>query len=245
MEFYEETYRTMPLPVLEPPRMMLILTLVALVIGSLVLIRPQAETQMAAVPQTAVVQTAVGSTAVVHPPSPSGTNAMAATAVSSLSPVFTPEVRYWEEEILSWAAEFDLDPNMVATIMQIESCGDATAVSRAGAQGLFQVMPFHFVAGENPLDPDTNARRGLAYFVARLQQTRGDVGRAFAGYNGGHVAAAGSWDTWAAETRAYYTWTTGIYNDIQAGLTDSPTLRDWQAHGAGTYCQLVRQKLGL
>ncbi|MCB8966502.1 MAG: transglycosylase SLT domain-containing protein [Ardenticatenaceae bacterium] len=236
MGYYDEMYPAMPLPVWEPLRMVLILVLAVLVIGGLVLIRPQVQAQaVVAVPETAVSDTE---------PAPI-VEAVPETAVSQLSSVFTPEVRYWEDEIVAWAAEFDLDPNIVATIMQIESCGDATAVSRAGAQGLFQVMPFHFVAGEDPLDPDTNARRGLAYFVERLQQTGGDVGQAFAGYNGGHVAAAGSWETWAAETRAYYTWTTGIYNDIQAGLTDSPTLRDWQTNGGGSYCQLVHSKLGL
>ena len=37
-----------------------------------------------------------------------------------------------------------LDPDIIATIIQIESCGNPAARSTAGAQGLFQVMPFHF-----------------------------------------------------------------------------------------------------
>ncbi len=222
----------------EALRFGLLMLAVGLVIAGLVMVRPQItsaapEKEVAVVrePETEVPGVTV-ETAVVTPP-------------SVLSPIFTPEVRYWEAKIVAWAAEFDLDPNLVATIMQVESCGDATAVSRAGAQGLFQVMPFHFLPGDDPFDPDTNARRGLAYFVARLQQTNGDLGRAFAGYNGGHVAAGGSWESWAAETRAYYTYTTGIYADAQAGLSESPALQKWVQNGAGTYCQLVAKKLGL
>lgn len=163
----------------------------------------------------------------------------------SISPVFTPEVQHWAPQIVQWAAQFDLDPNLAAVIMQIESCGDPGAVSSAGAQGLFQVMPFHFTAGENTLDPDTNARRGLNYFVERLQQTNGDVGKAFAGYNGGQRAAAGSWNTWPAETQRYFTWATGIYDDIQSGASESPTIQTWLNAGGAALCNQAARRIGL
>jgi len=162
-----------------------------------------------------------------------------------ISAVFSDEVKYWETDIVRWASEHSLDPDMVATIMQIESCGDPQALSIAGAQGLFQVMPFHFTAGEDMLDPNTNARRGMNYFAERLGQTAGDVGKAFAGYNGGHVAAGGSWNTWAAETQRYYIWTTGIYEDAKAGLTDSPTLQEWYAAGGASLCSQAASRLNL
>lgn len=166
-------------------------------------------------------------------------------AAGSLSPVFTAEVDHWAPKILEWAGAYGLDPNLVAIIMQIESCGDPQAVSHAGAQGLFQVMPFHFAAGENALDPETNARRGLNYFVERLSQTGGDVGRAFAGYNGGHRAAASSWDAWPAETQRYYKWSTGIHQDIQAGLEESPTLNAWLQAGGASLCRQAAGRIGL
>ena len=168
-----------------------------------------------------------------------------AAGSANLSPVFTREVQHWAPRIEGWATEFGLDPNLVAIIMQIESCGDQQALSHAGAQGLFQVMPFHFAAGEDALDPETNARRGLNYFVERLNQTGGDVGRAFAGYNGGHRAAASSWDSWPAETQRYYKWSTGIYNDIQAGLAESPTLDSWLKAGGASLCRQAAARIGL
>jgi soluble lytic murein transglycosylase-like protein len=167
------------------------------------------------------------------------------TYQGKISAVFSDEVKYWETDIVRWASEHNLDPDMVATVMQIESCGDPQALSGAGAQGLFQVMPFHFTAGENMLDPNTNARRGMNYLAERLVQTAGDVGKAFAGYNGGHVAAGSSWDNWAAETQRYYTWSTGIFADAKAGLSESPTLQQWYAAGGVSLCQQAASRLNL
>lgn len=167
------------------------------------------------------------------------------TGGGAISPLFTREVQYWAPQIVAWAAAAGVDPNMAATIMQIESCGDPQAESHAGASGLFQVMPFHFTEGEDRFNPDTNALRGMNYFAERMQQTAGDVGRAFAGYNGGHVAAGGSWDSWAAETQRYYTWSTGIFADVQAGNTTSETLNRWLQAGGASLCQQAAQRLGL
>ena len=170
---------------------------------------------------------------------------VSAATGGDLSPVFTAEVDFWAPKIREWAGAYGLDPNLVAIIMQIESCGDPQAVSHAGAQGLFQVMPFHFAAGENALDPETNARRGLNYFVERLSQTNGDVGRAFAGYNGGQRAAASGWDAWPAETQRYYRWSTGIQQDIEAGLEESPTINAWLQAGGASLCRQAAARMGL
>ncbi|MBI5959948.1 MAG: transglycosylase SLT domain-containing protein, partial [Chloroflexi bacterium] len=55
-----------------------------------------------------------------------------------------PSVRHWKTQIHEWAAEYELNPNVVAIVIQIESCGDPSVISWAGATGLMQVMPFHF-----------------------------------------------------------------------------------------------------
>ena len=163
----------------------------------------------------------------------------------TISPVFTREVMYWEPKILEWSKMYNLDPDIIATIMQIESCGDPGAASYAGAQGLFQVMPFHFDAGEDMLDPDTNAMRGMAFFNRQLEYTGWDIYLSFAGYNGGYAASGSSYPYWASETKRYFTWAKGIYDDAKAGLTDSPTLQHWlQAGGVGG-CQRAAERLGL
>lgn len=217
-------------------RMLFILVSISIIISLLVSIRPT--------PATSVAQSKAASEAGESGATETGA-AGASAAGTAIAGVFAPSVQFWSPQIVTWAEEFDLDPNLVATIMQVESCGDPAAVSPAGAQGLFQVMPFHFQPGEDSLDPDTNARRGLAYFVERLQQTGGDVGRALAGYNGGHGAAATGWDNWLPETQRYYTWTTGIYDEIQQGNTDSPTLQHWQQAGGSSLCRQAAQHLGI
>lgn len=168
-----------------------------------------------------------------------------AIGAGGISPLFTREIQHWAPQIVAWATGHGLDPNMAATVMQIESCGDPNAVSSAGAQGLFQVMPFHFTEGEAMQDPDTNARRGMDYLALGMQQTNGDTSRTFAGYNGGHGTAARSWDTWPAETQRYYVWATGIYKDAVAGSESSETLDQWLAAGGASLCRQASARLGL
>lgn len=176
---------------------------------------------------------------------PPSSGEQVAAASGSISPVFTREVRYWESKISEWSKMYNLDPDIIATIMQIESCGDPGAASHAGAQGLFQVMPFHFDAGEDMLDPDTNARRGMAFYNRQLEYTGWDIYLSFAGYNGGYAASGSSYPYWANETQRYFTWAKGIYDDAKAGLQDSPTLQQWLDAGGGSGCHRAAQRLGL
>ena len=173
------------------------------------------------------------------------TEVLEVTPTGGLPPVFTGPVLYWRPEILRWAQTFRLDPVLVATVMQIESCGDPLAVSRAGAAGLFQVMPYHFAAGEDPFHPDTNARRGLAYLAAGLEKASGDVSLALAGYNGGHGVISRAPETWPAETQRYVAWGTGIYHEALVGQSPSPTLEAWLDAGGRSLCHQAAERLGL
>jgi soluble lytic murein transglycosylase-like protein len=169
----------------------------------------------------------------------------AQTDSSNISPIFTREVQYWAADIKRWANASSLDPNLVAVILQIESCGNPSARSGAGAMGLFQVMPFHFHFGENPYNPETNALRGLSYLARSLQASNGNARLALAGYNGGiGVISRYEW-TWQAETKRYVYYGAPIYEDARSGATSSPMLDEWyRKYGAGL-CRDARQKLGL
>lgn len=162
-----------------------------------------------------------------------------------LADFFTPEVLYWEKEIVAWSKKWDLDPNLIATVMQIESCGDPLARSHAGASGLFQVMPFHFKAGEDPYDPDTNALRGMAYLAQALTARNGDARLALASYNGGIAGASRPESQWAAETIRYAYWGGGIYADAAAGKKNSARLQEWLNAGGAGLCRQASSRLGL
>lgn len=162
-----------------------------------------------------------------------------------IAPLYQTSVQYWAHDIAEWAGEWGLDPNLLATVMQIESCGHPTVASSAGAQGLFQVMPFHFADGESMLDPDTNAYRGGKFLKECLRLADGDVGLALACYNGGPSVIHKHYTAWPAETQRYYLWGTGIYNDASAYYSHSETLERWLAAGGAGLCQRASTALGL
>lgn len=158
---------------------------------------------------------------------------------------FSSSVLFWHAEIQSWAEDYDLDPLMIATVMQIESCGNPHAVSPAGAQGLFQVMPYHFQHDEDMLDPQTNAARGLTYLRNALSKSNGDIKLALAGYNGGHAQIDRHPDRWPEETKRYVVWGWGIYQDALLSITPGRTLASWLDAGGQHLCRQAEITLGL
>jgi soluble lytic murein transglycosylase-like protein len=164
---------------------------------------------------------------------------------SEISAVFTPEVQHWADDIARWASRAGLDPNLLAAVMQIESCGDPRATSRAGAIGLFQVMPFHFAVTDLPYAPETNAARATDYLSRALSAAEGNPPLALAGYNGGlSVIGRAEW-AWPAETVRYVYWGTGIYDDARRGAGASPRLDEWLAAGGSGLCRQARGHLHL
>jgi soluble lytic murein transglycosylase-like protein len=173
------------------------------------------------------------------PPSAGEVELETSSTVGLIAPLFTPEVLAWEEKIIAWSERYQLDPNLVATVMQIESCGYSRAESPVGAKGLFQVMPYHFLEGEDPYHPGTNARRGLNYLRQALE-SGGNVRLALAGYNGGINGVQKPQDQWPDETNRYLYWGLRIYKDAQAGKSSSPRLEEWLNSGGSYLCQLAR-----
>jgi soluble lytic murein transglycosylase-like protein len=163
----------------------------------------------------------------------------------ALASFFTPSVRYWGVQIEAWSAAYGIDPNLAATVMQIESCGDPLAKSRAGAAGLFQVMPLHFDPGDDYYEPATNASRGLAYLQITLAGASGDVSQALAAYNGGITQIGLTPAEWPAESRRYAEWGAGIYTDAAAGAASSRSLEDWLNHGGVRLCWQAERRLGI
>jgi hypothetical protein len=155
---------------------------------------------------------------------------------SGISEIFTPEIQYWEEDILVWSEEYGLDPNLIATVMQIESCGYAKAKSAAGALGLFQVMPQHFRdEEEDPYDPDTNAYRGLSW-LQRTLKSGGSIEMALAGYNAGIARAKNPYLKWPSETERYVNWGSKIYQAADHRYVYSSALHDWLSKGGSSLC---------
>jgi len=162
-----------------------------------------------------------------------------------IAPLFTPEIQYWEHKIIAWSETWNLDPNLIATIMQIESCGNPKAQSGVGAIGLFQVMPYHFSDEEDPYKPNINAKKGLAYLKLSLEARGGNTRLAFAGYNGGITGAKEPEYLWPAETVSFVYWGTGIYDDAKKNYTQSERLAEWLAAGGESLCAAASAYLGI
>ncbi|WP_101925892.1 MULTISPECIES: lytic transglycosylase domain-containing protein [Luteimonas] len=96
----------------------------------------------------------------------------------------------YRDEVARAARDFGVEEAIVRAIMHAESAFNPNALSRAGAQGLMQLMPgtakrFGVV---NAFDPEQNIRGGVEYLAWLLKRFNGDLTLAAAGYNAGEGA---------------------------------------------------------
>jgi soluble lytic murein transglycosylase-like protein len=112
------------------------------------------------------------------------------TQLASLSAVSPAERKAVEEAVHAMAPGFGLDPHLVIAVVAAESAFDKSAVSPKGAQGLMQLMPqtASRFGVTNAFDPEQNLRGGMTYLAWLIEQFRGDLDLALAGYNAGEGA---------------------------------------------------------
>ena len=88
------------------------------------------------------------------------------------------------------ATRAKLKPDLVLALIEVESAFDSYAISRVGAQGLMQVMPFWKKEigrpEDNLTDINTNLRYGCRILQFYLQKEKGNWRTALARYNGSY-----------------------------------------------------------
>jgi soluble lytic murein transglycosylase-like protein len=98
-----------------------------------------------------------------------------------------PPSQAYEDIILEAADKYDMDPALIRAVMQAESAFHPYAVSRAGAEGLMQLMPE--LADEmgvaDSFDPRENIMGGARYLKRLLDYHKGNLDLALASYNAG------------------------------------------------------------
>ncbi|HHJ35440.1 MAG TPA: lytic transglycosylase domain-containing protein [Gammaproteobacteria bacterium] len=81
-----------------------------------------------------------------------------------------------------------LQPELVLALIEVESHFDSYAISKSGAQGMMQIMPFWLDeighADDNLIEVKTNLRMGCTILKYYMDMERNDLHKALARYNG-------------------------------------------------------------
>ena len=88
------------------------------------------------------------------------------------------------------ASRAGLDPQLVLSVITVESRFNKLALSSAGARGMMQIMPFWLnqigTKDQNLFDVQTNIRFGCAILSYYIKKENGNITRALARYNGSY-----------------------------------------------------------
>ena len=98
-----------------------------------------------------------------------------------------PPNQAYEDIIQEAAAKYDMDAALIRAVMQTESAFHPYAVSRAGAEGLMQLMPglADEMGVSDSFDPRENIMGGVRYLKRLLEYHDGNLDLALASYNAG------------------------------------------------------------
>jgi soluble lytic murein transglycosylase-like protein len=101
--------------------------------------------------------------------------------------IVVPPNEAYNDIIEEAAREYDMDPHLIHAVMQAESAFHPYAVSRAGAEGLMQLMPelSDEMGVSNAFDPRENIMGGVRYLKRLLDFHNGNIDLALASYNAG------------------------------------------------------------
>lgn len=98
-----------------------------------------------------------------------------------------PAKKAYEDLIQEAARTYDIDASLIRAVMQAESAFHPYVVSRAGAEGLMQLMPD--LADEmgvtDSFDPRENIMGGARYLKQLLGLHKGNIALTLASYNAG------------------------------------------------------------
>jgi soluble lytic murein transglycosylase-like protein len=98
-----------------------------------------------------------------------------------------PKSQSYDPLIEKYAAEHQLDPSLIRSIIAQESGFNAKAVSPKGARGLMQLMPATAarLGVKNSFDPEQNIQGGVKHFRFLMDNFNNNLELSLAAYNAG------------------------------------------------------------
>lgn len=93
------------------------------------------------------------------------------------------------KSIYKWSRVYDRDPDMMISLISVESNFNSKAVSKVGAEGLTQIMPFWYEIFKEPEGTFFQVDKSIEYshkILALYEKQYGDIGMALTAYNRGH-----------------------------------------------------------
>jgi soluble lytic murein transglycosylase-like protein len=101
--------------------------------------------------------------------------------------IAVPAHQAYDDIIEEAASKYEMDANLIRAVMQAESAFHPYAVSRAGAEGLMQLMPdlADEMGVSDVFDPRDNIMGGARYLKRLLDYHDGNLDLALASYNAG------------------------------------------------------------
>jgi len=126
-----------------------------------------------------------------------------------------PVPQYLAQIIGDAAAQYRLDPNLVAAMAFRESRFNANAVSSRGAQGVMQLMPktARALGVSDSFDARQNVFGATKYLRTLFDRFHGDVDLTLAAYNAGPELVSKVGPNATAEAVAYVAAIKGYYRD--------------------------------
>jgi soluble lytic murein transglycosylase-like protein len=119
---------------------------------------------------------------------PHQSHARVSTAIERIEAV--PPAQAYDSLIHEAAERYHVDAALIRSVMHAESAFDPSAVSRAGAMGLMQLMPdvAEAFGVEHPFDPRENIMAGARLLRELLDHYGGNLRLTIASYNAGPAA---------------------------------------------------------